>query len=107
MADVYESATVESARLASQSAEMDDAADRMLAAVRVEAAGHRDTGAYDRGLHIETVVTRRGIHDRLIVAETANDDAQIIEFGGIVKATGRVIPGLHIMRNALEKMPGA
>lgn len=105
MAYVYESATLEAAIIASQSPEMDEAAELVLAAVKSSAAGHRDTGAYEDGLHIETVVTRRGVHDRLIIAQTENDDAQLIEFGGVVRATGRVIPGLHIMRNALNSLP--
>ena len=105
MAQVYESATLEAAKIASQSPEMDAAAELVLKHVRASAAGHRDTGAYDRGLHIETAVTRRGVHDRLIIAETENDDAQLIEFGGVVRDTGRVIPGLHIMRNALNSIP--
>jgi len=100
MATVYRDAHVTLARIASESAEMDAAADLVHDAVRARAVQHRDTGNYLRNLGIVTVTTRRGVKDRLIVAD--DEDAQLIEFGGVVKATGRVIPGLHIMRDGLN-----
>lgn len=102
MAEVFKNIELEGAKVASQSPEMDALEAKVLAAVLTEAAAHRLTGNYIRNLGSETVVTRRGVHDRLITAD--DPEAQLIEFGGIVKATGRVIPGLHIMRGGLARV---
>jgi hypothetical protein len=80
---------------------LDQAAQHVLDHVRTAAEQHRDTGNYIEHLGIDTTRTARGVVDRLVVAD--DDEAQLIEFGGIVKSTGRVIPGLHIMREGLNR----
>lgn len=100
MAHLYANLELETAKIASQSPEMDEAEAKVLASVRSVAAMHRDTGNYIARLGSETVVTTRGVHDRLITAD--DPEALLIEWGGIVKKTGRVIPGLHIMKRGLD-----
>jgi hypothetical protein len=102
MAYVTSRAHIEAARIASQTPEMDALESRVLNAVRASALRHRDTGNYLSKIGAETFVTKEGVHDRIIYADDENAD--LIEFGGVVEDTGRIIPGLHIMRNALDSV---
>lgn len=100
MATVYANAHVEAAVIASDTAEFRNLAERVLDSVKRAAAKNRDTGHYIDNLGIVVLKTRRGVRDRLVVADDEN--AQLIEFGGVVKKTNRLIPGLHIMRRGLN-----
>jgi hypothetical protein len=95
MAQVFASVYVTAAELAGESSKMDYHAGRVLKAARREAAQAKDTGAFLRSLHIEVVGRRK---DRIIVAE--GEGVFPIEYG-YVTTTGKVVPGLGIMRKAL------
>lgn len=102
MASVDKTAHITAAIVVSTDSDvLDDAALHVLGHVRTAAEQHRDTGNYIANLGVDKTRTARGVIDRLVVAD--DDEAQLIEFGGIVKDTGRVIPGLHIMREGLNR----
>jgi hypothetical protein len=107
VATVYASTTVVVAEIAGGLPIMDRTANRILALAKAKARGHRLTGAYLAGLHVETV--GRG-KDRLVVAE--DPGAIPIEFGymRIVRRGRRVTavhyPGLRIMRDTYGSVTG-
>lgn len=102
MAQVNKNAHITAAIIVSTESDvLDDGAEYVLGHVRKAAERHRDTGNYIARLGIDKVRTARGVYDRLVTAD--DDEAQLIEFGGIVEETGRVIPGLHIMREGLNR----
>jgi len=102
MAHVEKDAHVTAAIIASRQPAMQTAAKKVLRSVKSVASRHRSTGNYESKLAIESVRTRQGVIDLLVVAD--DPDAQLIEFGGIVKATGRKIPGLWIMSRGLRRV---
>jgi hypothetical protein len=106
MATVYKGVGVKMARMVGDSRAMDEAADKVLAAVRSEAAKHRDTGDYMRSLKVEKVPGMKGVTDRVIYADTRA--AVSIEFGHLSGRRGsedrKWVPGKFIMINAAKQV---
>lgn len=102
MSYVNSQANAIAAVVASDDPIFDEVAEGLLESVRAVAARHRETGNYDRHLGWERLHGQGKLRNRIDRLVTADDpDAQLIEFGGVVHATGRIIPGLHIMRDGM------
>ena len=110
MASAYvsERVRVDAAVIAGRSTEMDVVARRTLRSVKIVAGAHRNTGAYIRGLVIQTVRGERGtgqqVTDRVV---SSTDPATLsIEYGHLVrhKSARRVswVPGQHIMQRGMQ-----
>lgn len=89
--------------VAGKSQEMDDAALDVLAAIQVEAAKHKRTGRFASSFSVQDA-KYNSVRDRVIVSDDPN--AWSIEYGHLQgKDTGgkrRFVPGLRIVRNAIE-----
>lgn len=112
MARVYERAAYEAALIAGNMPEMDEGAEKVLAAVRELAAGRRDTGAYLESLHVtrEPAVkpSRYGgerVTDRVVWTDDPN--ALSIEYNHLQGERGsgerKVIPGQFIFTRAVDR----
>lgn len=73
----------------------------IMAAAKALASAHKDTGAYSASLQIKTVPGRKGVKDRLVLA---NDKAAVhIEYGHLqVPKSGKPVwvPGQFILTRA-------
>lgn len=112
MARVYERAAYEAALIAGNMPEMDEGAEKVLAAVRELAADHHDDGDYEESLHVtrEPAVkpSRYGgkrVTDRLVWTDDPN--AISIERGHFQGKMGtpnrRFVPGLFIFMRAADR----
>lgn len=112
MARVYERAAYEAALIAGNMPEMDEGAEKVLAAVRELATEHRDTGAYRESLHLtrEPAVkpSRYGgkrVTDRVVWTDDPN--AVSIEYGHLQGERGsgerKFIPGQFIFNRAADR----
>lgn len=105
MAQVYQSANAIAAVVASDAPIFEATARRGLGIAKGLAATHVDTGNYERHLGLEKLHGQGKLRNRIDWLITADDpEAQLIEFGAIVHATGRVIPGQHIMARTIGLM---
>ncbi len=103
MAQVYKTAGIIGARLAGESAAMDEAADELQRLARAEAAQHADTEHFQNSIESNRTRGKNGVIDRLVVA--TDPGAESIEFGHLSEGKEPVwVAGKHSMRNAMIKM---
>lgn len=102
MAVVYKAAGTRVAKLPGLQPVLQAEALAILATAKALAASHTDTGAYSASLTVKSVPGRKGVRDRLVVA---NDKAAIhIEYGHLrVQENGKPVwvPGQYILTRAL------
>lgn len=106
MAEVFKHVGVTVARMAGDSPVMDEVAARLLAAVMRRAIQHRLTGEYISKLDVKNVPGKKGVRDRIVVA---NDKAAYsIEWGHWAPGKGREgatwVPGQHILGGAIGEV---
>lgn len=98
MATVYKGVGTKIARLPGVQPVLQTAADEIRAKAVALAGGHTDTGAYVSSLTVKTVPGKKGVRDRLIIAD---DPASTpIEFGHLTKS-GTWVEGQYILTRAL------
>ena len=99
MAEVFKHVGVTVARMAGDSAEMDEVAARLMAAVLRRAAQHRLTGNYLAHLNVKNVPGKKGVRDRIV--EATDKAAYSIEWGHYT-VNGKWVPGQHILGGAIN-----
>lgn len=91
-------ASIRMARLAGETAYMDQVAAGKLAAARALAAPHIDTSAYANSLYAAKVKGRRGVTDR----EVGSTDPAALEIEyGFTHRSGTKVDGQHILGRAV------
>ena len=98
MAEVYKGVGTKLAKLPGLQPVLQDTAEDIKAKAVALASGHRDTGAYASSLKVQSVPGKKGVTDRLVIAD---DPASVpIEFGHLTKS-GKWVEGQYILTRAL------
>jgi len=100
MARINKNANILAARIAGEDSEMDSAISRVEAAVRSEAAKHRDTGNFESSIDSGRVLGEKGVTDRAVWAD--DPASWSIEFGHTTRS-GTDVPGKFIFSNAARR----
>lgn len=107
MAEVFKHVGVEVARMCGNDPIMDEVAHRILAAAIRRATAHRLTGEYLSKLSVKNVPGKKGVRDRIVVA---NDPAAYsIEWGHTVTrkdGSSYWLEGQHILGGAANDVAG-
>lgn len=100
MAQVFKGAGTKVAKLPGIQPLLDAAASAILARAAANAAAHMDTGSYASSLRVHTVPGKKGVMDRLVVAE---DPAAVhIEYGHLSGGkTPQWVPGQFILTKSI------
>lgn len=98
MAQVYKGAGTKIAKLPGVQPVLQAAAEELKAKAAALAAEHVETGAYASSLEVRTVPGKKGVKDRLVIAD--DPASAIIEFGHLTKK-GTWVEGQYILSRAL------
>jgi hypothetical protein len=107
---VYKVAAIYAAQIAGESQEMDDVANELATLAKGFAAEHIQDGDFERSIHVERVRGKRGVTDRLVVADDPLAAAK--ELGHVIRNEpggpdlGRV-KGQHSMGKAVAAIGGS
>ncbi|QGJ94142.1 hypothetical protein QEH32_gp10 [Corynebacterium phage EmiRose] len=100
MAQVYKGAGTKIAKLPGVQAALSTASGEVLARAQAAASEHVETGGYLSSLEVISVPGKKGVTDRMVVA---NHPASVaIELGHRTKS-GKVVPGQHILNKAIGR----
>lgn len=104
MAEVYKHVPVTVAKMAGNDGQMDITAHKAVTLARLLATQHIRSGSYYDDLKVKNVPGKKGVRDRLIVAE---DKAAIsIEWGHFNTWAKRHVKGQFILTKTIAAMPG-